>query len=91
MARLSPTSARPLLELGQEDSRPVMRAPTRAVLSLSRSKVSAGSYPEEVVGERRAGAFWIVKSSVMMGLTPRAEDKLDSQREFLDSGECTIG
>lgn len=53
--------------------------------------MSAGSYPEEVVGERRAGAFWIVKSSVMMGLTPRAEDKLDSQREFLDSGECTIG
>jgi len=35
MARLSPTSARPLLELGHEDSRPVIRAPTRAILSLS--------------------------------------------------------
>jgi hypothetical protein len=34
------------------------------------------------VGERSAGAFWVVKSSVMMGLTPRAVDKLQSQLVF---------
>jgi hypothetical protein len=43
MARLSPTSARPLLEFGQEDSKPVIRAPTRAILSLSRRSERAGS------------------------------------------------
>ena len=73
---MSPTSARPLLELGQEDSKPEIRAPTRAILSLSRRRERAGSYAEEVVGESSAGAFWMVKSSVMMGLTPRAVDKL---------------
>ena len=57
MARLSPTSARPLLELGHEDSSPVIRAPTRAILSLSSRRERAGSYEEEVVGERSAGAF----------------------------------
>jgi hypothetical protein len=28
------------------------------------------------VGERRAGAFWMVKSSAMMGVTPRAVERL---------------
>jgi hypothetical protein len=35
--------------------------------------------------ERRAGAFWIVKSSVMIGATPRAVDKLQVRRIHGDS------
>ena len=43
-----------------------------------------------MVGERRAGAFWIVKSSVMRGLTPRAVDKLYSQTEFFIEGKVQL-
>lgn len=32
---------------------------------------------EEVVGERRDGAFWIVKSSRMMGWTPNEVEILE--------------
>ena len=39
------------------------------------------------MGERSAGAFWMVKSSVMMGLTPRAVDKLQCQLGFLLEGK----
>jgi len=47
MARLSPTSARPLLELGHEERRLLTRAPTRASLSLSRRTESEGSYVDD--------------------------------------------
>lgn len=43
MARLSPISARPLLELGQEERRLVIRPPTRAIFNLSRRRERTGS------------------------------------------------
>jgi len=48
MARLSPTSVRPLLELGHEERRLLTRAPTRASLSFSSRRDSEGSYVGEV-------------------------------------------